>query len=84
MYSEALQHSIQHTGKLVLIHDQAENAAVLAREKACMQASAIAGDIAVFTKHPDYAKITTILPEYMYEQVGYTSETLANYLLSLG
>ncbi len=84
VYSESLQHSIQHTGKLVLIHDQAESETIRAREKACMQSSNIAGDITVYTKQPDYAKITTILPEYMYEQVGYTSETLAHYLLSLG
>jgi hypothetical protein len=34
-----------------------------------MQASGIAGEIAVHVKQPDYGKITTILPEYMYEQI---------------
>jgi hypothetical protein len=68
---------------LIVIHDQITDDAIRAREGASSKASALHGELAVAFKHPDYTKITTILPEYMYEQIGYTPDSLAHYLLSV-
>lgn len=83
VYSQRLVDSLHHTWKLIVLHDQISDDAVRAREAACSKASALHGELAVAFKHPDYTKITTILPEYMYEQIGYTPESLAHYLLSI-
>jgi hypothetical protein len=74
---------LQLTGRLIRIHDQEANDIISLQEKACLQASQVQGDIQISLKHPVYATLTSLLPTYMYEQVGFDSEKLAEYLLSL-
>lgn len=83
VYSERLSQSLQQTGKLILIHDQAVHDALRDSEQKIFKASWLQWEIAVAFKNPIYTKITTILPEYMYEQVGYSTDALAHYLISL-
>ena len=83
VYSEQLTQSLQHTGKLIVIHDQAIQDALRDSEQKIFKASWLQWEIAVSFKNPVYEKITTILPEYMYEQVWYSTDSLAHYLLSL-
>ena len=83
IYSEQLTQSLDHTGKLIYIHDQASSDAIRAIEHKVSKASALHGELAVSFKNPDYTKITTILPEYMYEQIWYSTESLVHYLTSL-
>jgi hypothetical protein len=82
-YSEELTSSLQLTGRLIRIHDQETNDVVSHQEKAVLQASQVQGDIQISLKHPVYATLTSLLPTYMYEQVGFDAEKLADYLLSL-
>jgi hypothetical protein len=51
------------------MHDQITDDTIRMREKIATQASSLQGELQVFFKKPTYEKITTILPEYMYEQV---------------
>lgn len=83
VYSEQFIQSLQHTGKLIIIHDQAKHDTLRDSEQKIFKASWLQWEIAVSFKNPVYEKITTILPEYMYEQVWYSTELLAHYLLSL-
>ena len=83
VYSEKLIQSLHHTGKLIVIHDQAAPDALRDSEQKIFKASGLQWEIAVAFKNPLYEKITTILPEYMYEQVWYSTDSLAHYLLSL-
>jgi hypothetical protein len=83
VYSQQLTDSLHHTGKLIVIHDQWDHTALRDSEQKVFKASGLQWDVQVFFKNPDYSKITTILPEYMYEQVWYSPDTLTHYLISL-
>jgi hypothetical protein len=83
VYGQRMIDSLHHTQKLIIIHDQIDNAYVRELEWAIFKKSSVQWEVQVFFKHPNYEKITTILPEYMYEQIWYATENLAQYLISL-
>lgn len=75
--------SIQHSSKIVVIHDQLSHEGIQNIYEKRFRDSVQQKDTTILYKKPDYSKITTIFPEYMYEQIGYTPEAIAHYLLSL-
>ncbi len=83
VYSQKLIDSLHHTQKLIIIHDQIDDAFLRDTEWEIFKKSNVQWEVQVFFKHPHYDKITTILPEYMYEQIWYATENLAQYLISL-
>ncbi len=80
---DTLLHSIKHTGKLILIHDQKDNIALKEFVEKLLEKNWLT-DIQVIYKHPSYEVLTTLLPAYIHEQAGVGSENLAQYLISLG
>ena len=81
--SDALLHSIKHTGKLIVIHDQKDAIALQQFIQTVLEKNWLT-DIQVFYKQPQYATLTTIFAEYLHELAWMGSENLAQYLISLG
>lgn len=85
-FSDALIQSIAQTGKVIIVHDQDANTAwqeYVDKTYDILRTSETPGERYAFYKIPTYEKITTFLPEYMYEAAEMEGEHIVEYLLSL-